>query len=222
MAYNNQSYVKRHRSRDLISALVTGCVFGLSSGLAPGPLLVLVITQTLQHNTREGIKVAAAPLITDLSIILVSLFVLTQLENFHHALALISIAGGIYVLYLSYGCFRTKPVNLGELKTEPRSLKKGVLINLFNPNPYLFWLTFGGPFLLKLREANSLAPFAFLFTFYLSLIGSTVFLALIAGRSRTFLKSKAYLLVMRILALTLALFAFFLIKDAIYFLGASP
>ena len=203
----------------MISALITGCVFGLSSGLAPGPLLVLLITQSIKHDAREGIKVAAAPLITDLPIILVSLFVLTQLEHFHRALALISIAGGIYVLYLSYGCLRMKPVSLGEMKTEPRSLKKGVLINFLNPNPYLFWLTFGGPLMLRLSEAGPMAPLLFFFSFYFSLIGSTVFLALIAGRSRTFLKSRAYLFVMRILALILALFAFFLIKDAVRFLG---
>jgi len=204
----------------LISALVTGFVFGLSSGLAPGPLLVLLITQTLRHNTREGIKVAAAPLITDLPIVLLSLFVLIQLEHFNRALALISMAGGLYVLYLSYGCFRTKPFTLGEMKTDPRSLKKGVLVNFLNPNPYLFWLTFGGPFILKLREAGRLAPFAFFFSFYLSLIGSTVFLALIAGKSRTLLNSRAYLFVMRALALSLALFAFLLIKDTIRLLGA--
>jgi threonine/homoserine/homoserine lactone efflux protein len=205
----------------LVSALITGCVFGLSSGLAPGPLLVLMITQSIKHNAREGIKVAAAPLITDVPIILVSLFVLTQLDSFRRALAFISIAGGIYVFYLSYECFRTKPMTLGELKTEPQSLRKGVLINFLNPHPYLFWLTFGGPFILKLREANPLAPVAFILSFYLLLIGSTVFLALIAGGSRTFLKSKAYLFVMRGLALALALFAFFLIKDAIHFLGAA-
>ena len=204
----------------MISALVTGFVFGLSSGLAPGPLLVLLITQTLRHNTREGIKVAAAPLITDLPIVLLSLFVLIQLEHFNRALALISMAGGLYVLYLSYGCFRTKPFTLGEMKTDPRSLKKGVLVNFLNPNPYLFWLTFGGPFILKLREAGRLAPFAFFFSFYLSLIGSTVFLALIAGKSRTLLNSRAYLFVMRALALSLALFAFLLIKDTIRLLGA--
>ena len=195
-------------------------MFGLSSGLAPGPLLVLLITQTLRHNTREGIKVAAAPLITDLPIVLLSLFVLIQLEHFNRALALISMAGGLYVLYLSYGCFRTKPFTLGEMKTDPRSLKKGVLVNFLNPNPYLFWLTFGGPFILKLREAGRLAPFAFFFSFYLSLIGSTVFLALIAGKSRTLLNSRAYLFVMRALALSLALFAFLLIKDTIRLLGA--
>ena len=204
----------------MISALVTGFVFGLSSGLAPGPLLVLLITQTLRHNTREGIKVAAAPLITDLPIVLLSLFVLIQLEHFNRALALISMAGGLYVLYLSYGCFRMKPFTLGEMKTDPRSLKKGVLVNFLNPNPYLFWLTFGGPFILKLREAGRLAPFAFFFSFYLSLIGSTVFLALIAGKSRTLLNSRAYLFVMRALALSLALFAFLLIKDTIRLLGA--
>ena len=204
----------------MISALVTGFIFGLSSGLAPGPLLVLLITQTLRHNTREGIKVAAAPLITDLPIVLLSLFVLIQLEHFNRALALISMAGGLYVLYLSYGCFRMKPFTLGEMKTDPRSLKKGVLVNFLNPNPYLFWLTFGGPFILKLREAGRLAPFAFFFSFYLSLIGSTVFLALIAGKSRTLLNSRAYLFVMRALALSLALFAFLLIKDTIRLLGA--
>ena len=205
----------------MISALITGFVFGLSSGLAPGPLLVLVITQSLKHNAREGIKVAAAPLITDVPIILVSLFALTQLDTFHRALAFISFAGGIYVLYLSYECFRTKPVNLGELKTEPQSLRKGVVINLLNPHPYLFWLTFGGPFILKIRESNPLAPFAFISSFYLLLMGSKVFLALIAGRSRTFLSSKGYLLVMRGLALILALFAFFLLKDALRFFGVS-
>lgn len=205
----------------MISALITGCVFGLSSGLAPGPLLVLLITQTLRHNTREGIKVAAAPLITDLPIVLVSLFVLTRLEAYHRALAFISLAGGIYVLYLSYGCFRTKPVNLQDIHTEPQSLKKGVLVNFLNPNPYLFWITFGGPLILRLSEAGLLAPFSFFFSFYFSLIGSTVFLALIAGRSRTFLKSRVYLIVMRILALVLALFAFFLIKDAVHFLGTA-
>jgi len=203
----------------VISALITGCVFGLSSGLAPGPLLVLLITQTLRHNAKEGIKVAAAPLITDLPIILVSLFALRQLDTYQRALALISIAGGIYVLYLAYGCFRTKPVNLGDIHPEPQSLKKGVLINFLNPNPYLFWVTFGGPLILRLSEAGPLAPLSFFFSFYFSLIGSTVFLALIAGRSRAFLKSRAYLFVMRILALVLALFAFFLIKDAIRFLG---
>ena len=34
------------------SLLVSGAVFGLSGGLTPGPLLTLVISETLKHGVR--------------------------------------------------------------------------------------------------------------------------------------------------------------------------
>ena len=52
----------------MFSALTAGILLGLSAGFAPGPLLTLVIAQTLKHNVREGIKVALAPLISDFPI----------------------------------------------------------------------------------------------------------------------------------------------------------
>ena len=58
---------------DMTASLLTGVIFGLSAGFAPGPLLTLVITQTLKHNIKEGVKVALAPLLTDLPIILAAL-----------------------------------------------------------------------------------------------------------------------------------------------------
>ena len=119
----------------MVSALAVGTVLGLSAGLAPGPLLTLVITQTLKHNAREGVKVAAAPLITDLPIILLSLLVLTRLTDFDVILGLISLAGGLYVLHLAYGSLRVEPVNLQASDRQPRSLSKGALINLLNPHP---------------------------------------------------------------------------------------
>lgn len=56
---------------------------GLSSVLAPGSLLTLVISETLQHDTRAGIKVALAPVITDLPIIVLTLLILSKLAGFH-------------------------------------------------------------------------------------------------------------------------------------------
>jgi threonine/homoserine/homoserine lactone efflux protein len=41
--------------------LGTGTLLGLAAGFAPGPLLVLVISETLKHNIKEGIKVSLAP-----------------------------------------------------------------------------------------------------------------------------------------------------------------
>ena len=109
--------------------MTAGAVLGISAGFAPGPLLTLVITQTLKHTVKEGVKVAAAPLITDLPIILVSLFVLSKLTDFNRLLGLISLAGGLYVLYLSYESARTKPVKVVVSRSPPQSLRKGVLIN---------------------------------------------------------------------------------------------
>ncbi|MBW1946003.1 MAG: LysE family transporter [Deltaproteobacteria bacterium] len=206
----------------MVSALAVGTVLGLSAGLAPGPLLTLVITQTLKHNAGEGVKVAAAPLITDLPIILLSLLVLTRLTDFDVILGLISLAGGLYVLHLAYGSLRVEPVNLQASDRQPRSLSKGALINLLNPHPYLFWMTVGAPFILKARERSLISALAFIFSFYVLLVGSKIFLALLTGKSRRFLTGKGYIYVMRVLAALLALFALFLFRDGLVFLGVLP
>ncbi|MFC1489101.1 LysE family translocator [Thermodesulfobacteriota bacterium] len=203
----------------MIYALTAGMVLGLSAGLAPGPLLTLVITQTLKHNIKEGLKVAIAPLITDLPIILVSLFVLTRLADFDLALGLISLCGGLYVLYLAFESVRTGPVSVEVPEDPPKSLMKGVLINVLNPHPYLFWITVGTPFILKIRQDGLIAPLLFVLSFYALLLGSKVFLALVAGKSRAFLTGRGYIYVMRVLGGLLAVFAVFLLKDAFKFLG---
>jgi threonine/homoserine/homoserine lactone efflux protein len=203
----------------MISALAAGFIFGLSSGLAPGPLLTLVMTQTLKHGVTEGIKVASAPLITDLPVILVSFVLLTRVADFRAALGIVSLVGGCYVFYLAYECFRTKPVSLGNPQGQPKSIRKGMLINFLNPHPYLFWVTVGTPYLVRLKQENLLAPLLFVVSFYGLLVGSKALLAVIVGRSRTFLMSKGYLLILRILAGMLALFALFLVRDGLSLLG---
>jgi len=59
-------------------------VLSVSAGFAPGPLLTLVISETLQHDIKSGVKVALAPIITDLPII-----ILSKLTNFHDILGII-------------------------------------------------------------------------------------------------------------------------------------
>ena len=59
----------------MITALASGAFLGLSCGLAPGPLLALLLAQTLRHGPREGCKIALTPLVTDAPIIVVALVV---------------------------------------------------------------------------------------------------------------------------------------------------
>ena len=54
--------------------LFIGLLLGLSSGISPGPLLTLVIAETLRYGLGAGIRVAITPFITDLPIILLTLW----------------------------------------------------------------------------------------------------------------------------------------------------
>ena len=58
------------RMLEIIEFLALGAFLGLASGISPGPLLTITISETLQHGKWEGIKVAISPLITDLPIVL--------------------------------------------------------------------------------------------------------------------------------------------------------
>jgi len=49
-----------------LSFMISGIVFGLSGGLTPGPLFTLVVSETLKHGVKEGIKVSVVPLFSDL------------------------------------------------------------------------------------------------------------------------------------------------------------
>ena len=122
----------------MFSALTAGIVFGLSAGLAPGPLLTFVITQTIKYNIKEGVKAALAPLVTDLPIIAASLLVLGRLSDFKRLLGVIAAIGAVYVFYLAYESFTAIPVNPDVDEIRARSLSKAILVNALNPHPYLF------------------------------------------------------------------------------------
>lgn len=201
----------------LLSALFVGVMFGLSAGFAPGPLLTLVITQTLRHNTKEGVKVAAVPIITDVPIILVSFYILNELSNRGPILGVIAAVGGLYVLYLAYETIKIGPVKVDTPQIQPKSLRKGAVVNALNPHPYLFWATVGVPFILKVQQSNSIYPWLFIFSFYLFLIGSKVLIAIIVGRFRTFLEGKIYRYMMRSLGAVLSGFGIFLLWDALVY-----
>jgi len=199
----------------MISAWTAVLVFGLSAGLAPGPLMALVVKQSLQHGAREGLKVAVAPLLTDLPIIGATLFLLASLTRFNAVLGVVSCIGGAYVMYLAWESLHTRAVAVDPAPVTAHSLRQGVIINVLNPHPYLFWITVGAPLLLKLDTEHGLAPYLFLFGFYAMLLGSKALLAVAVGRSRGVLGSRFYVRAMRVLGVLLGLFAVLLIRDGL-------
>ena len=203
----------------MINFLIIGTILGLSAGFAPGPLLALVISETLQHDIKSGVKVALAPTLTDLPIIIVTLFILAKLSNFHNILGIISLIGGFVILFMGYKSIRTKGVELNLKETKPKSLTKGILVNALSPHPYLFWLTVGAPTVTKAMSQSIIAALAFICSFMALLVGSKIVLAILVGKSKSFLAGNVYIYIMRFLGLALCVFAFVLFRDGLKLLG---
>lgn len=150
----------------MIELLIAGITLGLYAGFSPGPLLVLVISQTLKHGYKEGVKVAFAPIISDIPIITVCLLFLSLISSYNLILGIISIIGGFYLGYLAYECFKTRGLTADIQLEQPKSLQKGVMLNLLNPAPYLFWITIGGPIIIPAYGENPLSILWFIIGFY--------------------------------------------------------
>ena len=199
----------------MINFLFIGIILGLSAGFSPGPLLTLVISETLRHGIRSGIKVALAPIVTDLPIVLISLFILANLANFHTILGIISLGGGIFLLLLGYQSLKTQGVNPDIPLTSPKSLTKGVFTNLLSPHPYLFWLTIGAPTITNAMNSHPFAGIAFIGSFYFCLVGAKIAVAILTGKSRSFLTGNSYRVMIRCLGLFLIILAGKLFYDGL-------
>lgn len=203
----------------MLHYLSIGIMLGLSAGFSPGPLLMLVISETLNHGTKAGVKVALSPVVTDLPIIFLSTAVLSGISGYQQALGAVALAGGLFVLATGYQSMRTQGVELALAGEQARSLRKGVITNFLSPHPYLFWIGVGAPLLTKALGIGP-APFlAFIGGFYAALVGSKLLLAVAVGRSRQFLSSRLYIYAMRLLGLMLVFFALMLLWEGGQLLG---
>ena len=197
----------------MMMAFASGVLLGLSAGLAPGPLLALVLAQSLRYGSREGFKVALAPLLTDCPIILLALLVAAKMAELRPALGVGSLVAGGFVLYLAWDSFRSVRLEPAAVPDQPKSWLKGIVTNLLNPHPWLFWLTVGAAILARALTRGWPRVAAFLFGFYLMLVGSKMILALVAARSRNLLAGRAYRLVIRGLGVLLLFFAVLLFRE---------
>ena len=166
--------------------VVQGIGYGFTAGVQPGPLQTYIISQTLNRGWRRVLPAALAPLISDGPIIAVCLVVLSQvplwLQRFLY------IAGGIFVLYLAFGAYQTWRNFNPDIPTKEmgagQSIFRTALVNILNPNPYIFWTLVTGPILLEGWRETPVYGVAFLLGFYATFILSLAVMILIFGTMR--------------------------------------
>jgi threonine/homoserine/homoserine lactone efflux protein len=166
--------------------ILQGIGYGFAAGVQPGPLQTYIISQTLLTGWRRVLPAAFAPLLSDGPIIALCLLILSQvplwLQRFLY------VAGGLFVLYLAYGAYQTwkrfdTDTPILEVGTQKRLLKAAML-NLLNPNPYIFWTLVTGPILLAGWRKTPIYGLGFMVGFYATMITSLITIILLFGTAR--------------------------------------
>jgi broad specificity phosphatase PhoE/threonine/homoserine/homoserine lactone efflux protein len=154
-----------------------GAALGFTAAATPGSLQTLLISETLLGGFRRGARITLAPLITDAPIIMAVLLILNQVPPV--ALQILSIAGGLFVLYLAWGLlkqWRRGPQATTTVEgAQPigwRGLWRASIVNWLNPNPYIFWTLVGGPTLIAALQQSIAYGVAFLVGMYGVFVGS--------------------------------------------------
>ena len=202
---------------DLSILLVSAIIFGISNGLSPGPTLALVISHTIHHDYRAGIKVACSPLLFGIIIVPISVFTSLQLDAYNKALGLISILGATFIAYLGVKQLLLKKIKLDKSVNELKSFRYGAFANFASPYAYIFWLTVGGPLIIRTKVSSLPAAVSFVIIYYFCLVGSKILLALIIEKFR-FSIERGYSYIMHLLSVTLFIFAYFIFKEGILLL----
>ena len=203
----------------MLDYLIAGITLGFVAGISPGPLLTLVITETIKYNRKEGIKIALVPLISDLPIVLFSVFVVFKLSNSDYILGVISFLGAAFLLLLAVENIRIKTIQLNINKVKVKTFRKGVIANFLSPHPYLFWMLVGAPISIKAYNQSFIAAVLFIAGFYVFIVGTKIVVAILSEKSKNILSSKSYIIIVKVLGFVLLIFSIILIKDGFKFFG---
>jgi len=157
--------------------LLQGILFGFAAAAQPGPLQTYIISQSLAKGWQRALPTAFAPLVSDGPIIALCLLVLSQVPVWFEKF--LYIGGGLFVLYLAYGAYKTwKFFDVNKTTAEParqQSLLKAAFVNILGPGPYIFWSLVTGPILVAGWRNAPLFGVIFMLGFY----GTFIFLLML-------------------------------------------
>lgn len=166
--------------------IVQGIGYGFAAAVQPGPLQTYLISQALMKGWRRSLPAAFAPLISDGPIITLCLLVLSQLPI--SVQRFLYIAGGMFILYLAYGAYRSWKVFDARLPSPVgaagQSILKAALTNLLAPGAYIFWTVVTGPILIRGWREDPLYGAGFLLGFYGAMISSLCATIIVFGSAR--------------------------------------
>jgi len=166
--------------------LLRGLILGGTAAAQPGPFQAFLLSLVARDGWRRALPAVLAPLVSDPPIVALVLVVLTRLPE--RWLAVLQVAGGVFLLYLGWGAWRAfRAWTAGDTASAPArgsnlaAILKAAVMNALSPGPYLFWATISGPILVAGWRERPVLGLAFLLGFYAALIGGMVLFVLVVG-----------------------------------------
>ncbi len=192
----------------MFHVLLTGILLGLASGLAPGPLQALVISQSAQYGWRRGTLVAFAPIITDALIVAATVWLFSHVPPW--VLHGMTVLGAFMIGYIALDTWRAarkqNQDNLA-LAVNTKGLWHAVMVNIINPHAWLFWVVVGSPITVRYANVSFWYAALFILSFYIFLVGIKVVLAVGIDRGLSLTGGKGRIWTLRITALALVILA---------------
>ncbi len=192
----------------LINYILTGLILGITAGISPGPLMAVLISETIKGNIKNGLMVAVIPVITDIPLIILTVFILRKFKDINIILDILYIIGGLTLIYFGIKDLLTNKVNINYNLSKFSSLKKGIITNILNPHPYIFWVFIGVPFIIN---GNLLQIIGFVASFFTGIVGSKIVIALSVEKSKHFIQSNYYLYLIKLSGIILIIFGILLL-----------
>lgn len=183
----------------MIYYLLNGAGLGLTAGLSPGPLMTLLLAESLRGGWPAGFRVSIAPLVTDSVLVGLALLVAAPLPPW--GIAVISVVGGAILMWMGWSTIRSRPAepmaggepSPSEASATGNPLGKAIATNILNPQAFLFWLTVGGPVLRgSFEQSGVTGPLIFMGAFFAVMISINFVLAFSISRGRHLLKGAGY------------------------------
>jgi threonine/homoserine/homoserine lactone efflux protein len=172
--------------------LAQGLTLGFSASASPGPFQALLLERAARLGPRRALHLALVPLASDPPVIAACLLALAGLPG--GLLRLLSLAGGAFLIFLGGSALRELWREQREVEEaggppgpgEPARGRAGgfwsaVLVNLLNPNAWIFWSLVGGPILAGALRQAAPHPLAFLGGFYLALTATNAATVVVFG-----------------------------------------
>ena len=127
----------------MLSFLLSVIVISLSGVMMPGPLFAVTVAKSYKSQFA-GIQIALGHAMVEIPLILLIYFGFARFFQHELGQLILSVVGGVVLIWLGIGMFKAKARVIGMGKDLPyNSVVAGIITSVLNPFFILWWATIG-------------------------------------------------------------------------------